>query len=79
MTSIAENRLREERKKWRKDHPIGFYARPQSRGDGSSNLLIWEAGIPGKTGTDWEGGLYKLSLQFSSEYPLKPPECEYRL
>jgi ubiquitin-conjugating enzyme E2 I len=52
---IAKGRLMEERKRWRKDHPIGFYARPVSTGDGSTNLFQWEAGIPGKPGTDWEG------------------------
>jgi ubiquitin-protein ligase len=45
-----------ERKNWRKDHPVGFYARPVSNYDGSSNILKWETGIPGKPGTDWEGG-----------------------
>ena len=36
------------------DHPFGFYARPVSKGDGSTNLMEWETGIPGKAGTDWE-------------------------
>lgn len=36
------------------DHPFGFYARPVSKGDGSTNLMEWETGIPGKEGTDWE-------------------------
>jgi ubiquitin-conjugating enzyme E2 I len=48
MSGIAGGRLKEERKMWRKDHPYGFYARPVSNGDGSSDIMQWEAGIPGK-------------------------------
>lgn len=42
--------------------------------------MKWEAGIPGKAGTSWEGGLFKLTLDFPEEFPTKPPKCEcYRL
>ena len=37
----------EERKQWRLDHPVGFYARPEKK-DGQINLMRWECGIPGK-------------------------------
>ena len=76
MPGIAQGRLAEERKAWRKDHPIGFYARPTSKEDGSSNIMVWEAGIPGKEGTDWAGGVYKVNMEFSDEYPSRPPKCE---
>jgi len=26
--------------------------------------MKWEAGIPGKQGTSWEGGVFKLTLLF---------------
>lgn len=71
MSGIALARLSEERKNWRKDHPAGFYARPEKNPDNSTNLMKWEAGIPGKEGTDWEGGVYKLSIEFLPEYPAK--------
>ena len=73
---IARGRLSEERRAWRKDHPIGFYARPSSSGDGSSNMFVWEAGIPGKEKTDWEGGLFKVRMEFTEEYPSRPPKCK---
>ena len=75
-SGIARGRLVEERKAWRRDHPYGFYARPVSKGDGSSDIMVWEAGIPGKTGTDWEGGVFKVSMEFTGEYPSKPPKCK---
>mmetsp|Transcript_5558 Transcript_5558/g.15995 ORF Transcript_5558/g.15995 Transcript_5558/m.15995 type:complete len:161 (-) Transcript_5558:18-500(-) len=74
---IARGRLKEERKAWRRDHPYGFYARPISKGDGSSDIMSWEAGVPGKEGTDWEGGVYKVSMEFSEDYPSKPPKCKF--
>ena len=54
----------QERKNWRRDHPVGFYARPVANSDGSSNLMKWESGIPGKEGTDWEGG--NVTISFST-------------
>jgi ubiquitin-conjugating enzyme E2 I len=71
MSSIAIGRLTQERKDWRKDHPPGFYARPIKKADNSTDMMKWEAGIPGKAGTPWEGGVYRVEMHFSSEYPLK--------
>lgn len=50
MSGIAISRLSEERKNWRRDHPAGFYARPATKKDGSTDLLVWETGIPGREG-----------------------------
>ena len=52
------------RKQWRKDHPFGFFAKPQRAREGALNLKEWECGIPGKEKTIWEGGLFKLSMTF---------------
>ncbi|CDF39952.1 Ubiquitin carrier protein [Chondrus crispus] len=76
MSGIARGRLTEERKQWRLDHPVGFYARPEKK-DGQSNLMKWECGIPGKDQTLWQGGLYKLVLEFTEDYPSRPPKCRF--
>ena len=39
MSGIAQARLSEERKAWRKDHPFGFFARPMKNPDGTLNLM----------------------------------------
>lgn len=52
MSGIAVGRLTEERKNWRKEHPPGFYARPGKKEDNSTDMLKWEAGIPGKEGSN---------------------------
>eukprot|EP00054_Salpingoeca_dolichothecata_P031738 m.264479 g.264479 ORF g.264479 m.264479 type:complete len:159 (+) comp27853_c0_seq1:59-535(+) len=77
MAGIAQGRLAEERKAWRRDHPFGFIAKPQKNSDGTQNLLLWECSIPGKKGTIWEGGLYKLKMIFTDDYPIMPPKCKF--
>lgn len=76
MSGLCLLRLQEERKSWRKDHPYGFFAKPGKLQDGSLDLRTWHAGIPGKPNTAWEGGVYKLRLEFPEEYPAKPPKCK---
>eukprot|EP00483_Globobulimina_turgida_P012064 UN12086 len=77
MSGIALIRLAEERKAWRKCHPHGFFARPSKNPDGSTNLLCWKCGIPGKPGSSWEGGVYRLHMYFTDDYPNKPPKCQF--
>jgi len=38
------------------------------------NLMRWKCHIPGKTKTDWEGGYFPLTIEFSEDYPSKPPK-----
>lgn len=73
--SLCQNRLSEERKQWRKDHPFGFVAKPAKTSQGTLDLNKWECSIPGKEKTLWEGGLFKLEVHFPEEYPTKPPKC----
>ncbi len=37
-------------------------------------MFHWKCHIPGKPGTDWEGGFYPLTLEFTEDYPAKPPK-----
>lgn len=76
MAGIARGRLQEERKQWRLDHPLCFYARP-SKQNGVVDLMKWDCGIPGKPNTNWEGGIYTLVLEFSEDYPSRPPKCRF--
>lgn len=75
---ISKSRLREERKAWRKQHPFGFWARPEKKDDGTQDIMKWNCGIPGKKGTPWEGGVYKLVMVFTDDYPSKPPKCQFK-
>lgn len=77
MVSLCLSRLQEERKQWRKDHPFGFYAKPEKLPDGKLDLMNWKVGVPGKPGTLWEGATYPLTVTFSPDYPTKPPKCKF--
>ncbi|KAK9816686.1 hypothetical protein WJX72_003701 [[Myrmecia] bisecta] len=77
MSGIARSRLAEERKAWRKDKPFGFFARPENNEDGTVNLMRWSCHIPGKPDTDWEGGFFPLTMEFTEDYPSKPPKCKF--
>jgi ubiquitin-protein ligase len=36
--------------------------------------MKWKCIIPGKQGTDWEEGSYPLTMEFTDDYPAKPPK-----
>ncbi|KAF2864224.1 ubiquitin-conjugating enzyme [Piedraia hortae CBS 480.64] len=77
MGSLCMTRLQEERKSWRKDHPFGFVARPIKNSHGALDLKRWDCVIPGREGSIWEGGAFKLEMTFPEEYPTKPPKCKF--
>ncbi|XP_036295581.1 SUMO-conjugating enzyme UBC9-like [Pipistrellus kuhlii] len=77
MSRAALTRLALERKAWRRNRPFGFVAVPTKNPDGTLNLMEWECAIPGKSGTPWEGGLYKLRMRFREGYPFSPPQCQF--
>ena len=43
----------------------------------TDNLLVWEATIFGPEGTPYYGGVFKLSINFTDEYPFKPPVVKF--
>jgi len=77
MASVALARLGEERRNWRRDHPPGFFARPEKTGTGETNLFRWRCSIPGARGTLWEGAFVPLTMEFPREYPAKPMKCKF--
>ena len=46
---------------------------------GSQNIMKWDCIIPGKAATIWEGGLIGLTMEFTEDYPSKPPKCHFKL
>ena len=47
------------------------------KASGGSDLFFWNCSIPGKKDTDWEGGAYKVTMEFTEDYPSKPPKCKF--
>ena len=48
-----------------------------SAGVRNDNIFEWDATIMGPTGTPYEGGIFKLRLMFTNEYPFKPPKINF--
>lgn len=42
-------------------------------GPDENDIQKWEAVILGPESSPWEGGIFKLNLTFTNEYPSKPP------
>uniref|UniRef100_A0A4X1TEX6 SUMO-conjugating enzyme UBC9 n=1 Tax=Sus scrofa TaxID=9823 RepID=A0A4X1TEX6_PIG len=57
--------------------PLWVRGCPHKNPDGTMNLMNWECAIPGKKGTPWEGGLFKLRMLFKDDYPSSPPKCKF--
>jgi len=78
VTGLAAQRLSEERKNWRKNHPHGFVAKPNKKTDGTLDLSVWNCIIPGKKNCPlWGGGGFRLVMSFKDDYPCSPPKCKF--
>ena len=56
----------------KKDFDKGIYAEPLH-----DDLFSFKAVIIGAKDTIWDGGCFKLSVNFSSDYPSRPPEVKF--
>lgn len=73
MSTPAKRRLVRDWTKLSESNPQGFNAQPLE-----DNILVWEAVIFGPQQTYWEGGVFKLVMEFSEEYPSKPPNVRFK-
>ena len=72
MNSTAERRLIRDLKKMETESSEGISATPE--GD---SLFRWNAVIFGPGETIWDGGIFHLILEFTEEYPNKPPKVKF--
>ncbi|KAF0907901.1 hypothetical protein E2562_022294 [Oryza meyeriana var. granulata] len=54
------------------DPPAGISGAPHD-----NNIMLWNAVIFGPDDTPWDGGTFKLTLQFTEDYPNKPPTVRF--
>ncbi|XP_044500022.1 ubiquitin-conjugating enzyme E2 2-like [Mangifera indica] len=73
MSTLAERRLMKEFKLLQRDPPAGISGGPQD-----NNIMLWNAVIFGPDDdTPWYGGTFKLTLQFTEDYPHKAPTVQF--
>jgi ubiquitin-conjugating enzyme E2 A len=72
MTTQARRRLLRDFKRLQEDPPAGISGAPSQ-----DNILKWQAVIFGPEDTEWEGGTFRLSLEFTEEYPNKAPVVKF--
>lgn len=72
MSNTTNRRLVIDLKRIKEEYGKGIYAEPLK-----DNLHMWQAVIMGAEGTIWDGGCFKLSFEFSKDYPTKPPTVKF--
>jgi ubiquitin-conjugating enzyme E2 A len=56
----------------RKDSPEGITAQPDP-----GNIFCWTGEIHGPPETEWEGGVFKIVLDFLESYPTEAPKVRF--
>lgn len=72
MSTNARRRLLRDYKKLQTDPTVGISAAPSP-----DNIMLWHAVIFGPEDTPWEGGTFKLTIEFSEEFPNKAPQVRF--
>ncbi len=73
MAQSYIKRLNTELAIMKKDPPEGCSGGPRSHYD----ITVWDATIQGPDGSPYSGGVFKLEIKFSSEYPFKAPTVRF--
>lgn len=60
------------RRRLQNDPPSGVTGAPMD-----TNIMLWQAVIFGPDDTPWEGGTFKLVLEFTEDYPNKAPQVRF--
>ncbi|XP_047957865.1 ubiquitin-conjugating enzyme E2 1-like isoform X2 [Salvia hispanica] len=72
MSTAARQRLMRDFKGLQQDPPAGISGAPQE-----NNIMLWNAVIFGPDDTPWDGGAFRMTLQFIEDYPNKPPTVRF--
>ena len=72
MSTLARIRLLNEFKRLQKDPSPGVVGAPTD-----NDIMLWNAVIYGPADTPFEDGEFKLTMEFTEDYPFKPPNVRF--
>lgn len=72
MSTPARRRLMRDFKRLQEDPPASVSGAPTE-----NNIMLWNAVIFGPADTPFEGGTFRLTMEFTEEYPNKPPIVKF--
>ncbi|VUZ49917.1 unnamed protein product [Hymenolepis diminuta] len=73
LKTKSMKRLQKELQNIKENLPPNFSARPIDPDD----LYHWTASIPGPDDSPYAGGIFSLDIEFTTEYPFKPPSVRF--
>lgn len=75
MSTVSKRRLMKDVKKMKKEPPEGIMLDDEPVA--GSSIMHWHAAMFGPEDTLWEDLVAKLHLEFTEEYPNKPPVVKF--
>jgi ubiquitin-protein ligase len=73
MSIQTKKRLIEDYKEIKKNKSFNIFSGPNE-----ISLFIWSSNLIGPDNTAWKGGVVRLILEFTEDYPETPPKIKFR-